>query len=334
MPFLRRLHLDVSAISAFCGRHRFRSRQDAFVNVLLRNPKAFERVQNVLDQEDAIARPLLCQLEAEVPPDKTPSMILRDLIVHKPDIRQLVATSLSRSPTTEEVSRARSSRPLVHQVLNRCATALRRTPAYLDVVSSTKVEEKDLGATHSEAKKILEQDQIQDPKVLKKLASLPACDRGRDLECSAQPQWEHLLRQEGLHVVDRQVAVGMDLTVGDTVVHVRGRVDILARRTEDDAMIVLEIKNRLRTFFSPSYDLDQLCVYLVASPPDRTMGYLLEQCQGRQRMGYLMTRSEAEERWIQDIVPRLRTAVKDFVKAVETPTDAPVWQGLTTSRIG
>lgn len=71
-------------------------------------------------------------------------------------------------------------------------------------------------------------------------------------------------------------------------------------------MCVLEIKNRQNEFMEPSYDIDQLCVYMIILKLD---GRLVQQFQDFVKIGKKIKYQNAEKRWIESLKPDLDIAI-------------------------
>ena len=124
-----------------------------------------------------------------------------------------------------------------------------------------------------------------------------------------------------------QKPVRLQTSMSSKMVNMPGKIDLFA--IDDQSNIVFEIKNRQNRFFTPSYDLDQLCLYIVASCA--SLGYLVEQCNNKLQISYTMTQEEAADRYRNQILPDLLKASTKFLEAVENPRQkeyASIWNIL------
>lgn len=331
-PFLRSLYLDASAVSAFSGRHRYKSQSETFCDVLRRNPSLLAHVEETLDTEDLSYRPLLDHLGITVPPDTTPTTLALDILAEE-SLRGKAARDKMKeatTPTRDDIANLRLKRPRTEDVVRQVTSTLCGLAEHKAVVGSMTLSEDVVRKCEDAVRHVvcsptssgapLSPDSQQRLHGLVQGTSIK--HRGNELERDAL---QRLIKQENLLLIREQEPVRVSMEVDGVNVLVCGRIDAICRDIQDRVLVV-EMKNRKNRFFVPSYDLDQLSIYVMASQHPR--GVLVEQCQGSLRVSHTMTLDEATSRWASDIVPDLKRAVLLFAQALVNPRRDRMWDGL------
>jgi hypothetical protein len=264
------LYLAASTLSAFCGRHRYQTQDEAFVRVLERNPVALVRVEEALDSEALLFEPLLRALDVTPPPTATPTQHAQTLLREESELGQRARKLLAeaRPATPADVEALRQARPRTQETLLQVKGAVRALKEHQAVVGATKLPEAVKAASDRRASEVVTSLGLSEEattRLLRDVVALSIMDRGSQLE-SQTVQSVLDLYKDAIELEKLQARREMRLRVDDTEVVIQGVVDMQARLVGGKGSVALEIKNRQRRFMvpAPEYDLDQLTYYTIA----------------------------------------------------------------------
>ena len=345
------LSVNASSFSAFCGRHKYKGWDEAFVEVLERNRTLLAKVERALDEEDLTYKPLLASLGVSTTgTDQTPTELAKDVLA-RPDAvgaqaRHQLATATP--PTDKDLQELRKKRPKLAELVTQTQRQIQQTAAYQQAVQTTvlnpQVQEGAAQSTGKVVGNVVRTQKLDDQtkrQLEKKTQHTWLKDRGTALEAAAEeaivtacPPKCHVEKQ-------RCALIKIKVNGGQMIVHVPCKMDVVFVADDDDndddhhhqvakVAKVFEIKNRRNRFFVPTYDVDQLCLYIVATHA-RDGGTLVERCQGQERQSKHVSLVEATAYMQEQLLPAMRVFLPKFVDAVHQPMAKEhytLWQSL------
>lgn len=273
---MRIKYIPVSLLSAFCGRHKYKSQSTAIVELLQQYyTDDWNRMKKSAIADVEVYKSNLAVIEesfdVKINPNKTFQANYEKLISF-PAVKEFV----DQTPVAKiKLSERKTKKDVERQVREE--------------IKETK--------DYKQAVKEMDSEKIQSKSpVVDKIVSM---DRGTALEKTTID----LLRGQGVVIKKTSVPVQRWFTVGGKVTGwkekplktpglfmISGFIDAVNETT------IYEIKNRKNTFFIPQYDLDQLITYIILHP-ERLSGSLVQQYNGEIKIDPTLSWSVAKEFW-------------------------------------
>ena len=340
------LYINASQVSAFCQRHAYKTRDDVFLDVVQnrRNADLLAKVEHALDEEEILYKPIVRALDIQVG-SQTATIAVKNLVTRRDhdnvkDVKksQAVKRMIETAPvaTQEEIKTLHEKRPRTSTVAQEVIRNTRSSEACQRVVSTevltdqvVRKADESVRKSVAEVVKRRELDTTSTASLKAVVASQWVKDRGTVLEPGVVNSLAKEISPE--EDLKTQKYNEIHVVVGKTTVVIPCMMDACVCRKDSSYKVetVYEVKNRKNRFFTPQYDLDQLCVYVVAS--DAAQGVLVEKLQGETRHSLTMTLGEAHERWNLYLLPSLIQSVIDLDTSIAHCREMPhakVWDRL------
>ena len=301
--------IAVSDIAALCGRHQYKSAAAAKIKYLQkRHPKMLLAMQRALPQ-------------VQLMPDK-----------HERLRNPVVKAALSRPNVSAKdldallVTALKGKCHFCGEEVNSCHVCAKGFKPEPKPESKSKPEPKSKPESKSKPKPYPAPKKL--PKMFRSIAQSPPprstarsrmartinMYRGRARENDVYTSFE---KSTGLKFKFRQQQCSGEFkTATGNWYEIVGKADGV-----DENGVVVEIKNRMRRFFEPQYDVDQLCCYAVLLGRDAR---LVQNLNGELRVGSPIPLSTMRERWAVDIKPKLDAFVDELKEAYLTTCDVVV----------
>jgi hypothetical protein len=321
--------INASQLSAFCGRHRYKNQNEAFIDVIQNasNRHLLEKIDQIIDKEDLLYTPLLTQLGIQPKNNQSITTCVNDIVNHQDEVGEKAREFIKNAApvTKEDIDKLRIQRPKTLEITKAIENNLRtnvetQNAQKSSVLTEEIVKKAETVTTRSISKLCLESklDEKSTKILEEKLNSTWVKDRGTIHEENVF----NFLKNEcpinmSCHSQSNEV---LRIFVGNTQILVPCFTDCVYKcQNQGKYEKVFEIKNRKSHFFVPQYDLDQLCLYVMAFDADE--GILVERCQNKTKKSYFMSKEEAQERFQKQIFPDFVKAVDKFIYAVTNPRD-------------
>jgi hypothetical protein len=333
--------INASQLSAFCDRHRYKDQKEAFLDVIQNasNKHILGKIDTLLDKEDLLYKPILKKLGINPQDNQSITKCANEIINRQDEIgekaRELVKNA---APVTkEDTERLRIERPNTSEITKTIVTNLRTNVTEIkeaqisSILTKEVVKKADVATTLSISKLCSEKklDEKSTKILEEKLKSTWVKDRGTIHENTVFNSLKNECPSD--MTSHSQANEVLRISVGNIHVLIPCFTDCIYK-SDQKYEKVFEIKNRKSHFFLPQYDLDQLCLYVMAFNANE--GILVERCQNQTQKSYFMSKEEAQKRLQIQIFPDFLKAVEKFVHAVTNPRDNEyykIWNSLRLS---
>lgn len=312
---LTKVYLPVSLVSAFCGRHTYKTQHQAFSELLQRyNPIIWKEIKRRAIKERDVYTPNIDFLR-----DTIPDLGIDSTRSNKDNYKQLVslpkvAKALAsvdkvKVDTEERVKNAVTE--IEHEVTVR--KELIKTKEYKQAVEAVSMTEQEPDSQMDERSK--------------KVRTIIAKDRGTNLEKSTATTLGKVKKQVAVQRwFDDTKTTGFLQRPKEYTFMISGFIDAIDQEKE----MIYEIKNRTNRFFVPQYDIDQLVIYMILFP-QKWSGSLVQQYNGDTLIDPTITYGEARKMWkeiryeIIDSITELNEILADDKRCSEFVLSSLVW---------
>lgn len=331
--------INASQLSAFCGRHRYKNQNEAFIDVIqnVSNRHLLEKIDKVIDKEDLLYKPLLTQLGIQPENNQSITKYVNDILNRQDEIGEKAREIVKNTApiTKEDIDKLRIERPKTLEITkvieNKLKSNVETNKAEQASVLTKEVIKKAETATTQTISKICVEKKL-DEKSTKILEDILKSTWVKDRGTIHEENVFDFLKNEcpSDMTCHGQANEVLRIYVGNIQILIPCFTDCVYKcQAQEKYEKVFEIKNRKSHFFVPQYDLDQLCVYVKCFHVNQ--GILVERCQGQIKKSYFMSKGEAQERFQKQIFPDLVKALERFICSIKNPRDNnfyKIWDSL------